>query len=86
MKNKLPDLHNYLFAQLERLDDETKTPEELATEIERGRAITEVAAQIIANGNLQLKVLSVMDAVGIDCKRQTFNMLGCKIDGQDKKA
>lgn len=47
MKNKLSDLNNYLFAQLERLDNEELTGEALAAEIERGKAISGVATQIV---------------------------------------
>lgn len=55
MRNKLSDLNNYLFAQLERLDDEELTGEKLTEEINRTKAITEVAGQIVANGTLVLK-------------------------------
>ena len=54
MKNKLGDLNNHLFAQLERLSDESIQGEALGREIERTRAITSVASQIIANGTLVL--------------------------------
>ena len=55
MKNKLEDLNNHLFAELERLGEEDLSEEELAMEINRAKAITEVAEQIIGNGNLVLK-------------------------------
>lgn len=48
-RNTLGDVHNLLMAELERLDDESLAPEDLAAEIERARAITEVAAQVNAN-------------------------------------
>lgn len=48
-RNTLGDVHNLLMAELERLDDESLGPEDLAAEIERARAITEVAAQVNAN-------------------------------------
>lgn len=54
MKNKLEDLNNHLFAQLERLSDEKLTDKQLATEIERTKAITSVASEIVAGGKLQL--------------------------------
>ncbi|WKJ88790.1 hypothetical protein QZJ86_12230 [Methylomonas montana] len=54
MKNKLTDLNDHLFAQLERLGDESLEGEKLKAEIERGKAITGVASQIIANGRLVL--------------------------------
>lgn len=55
MKNKLTDLNNHLFAQLERLGDEDLTGEQLTEEISRAKAVTGLASQIIANGTLVLK-------------------------------
>lgn len=68
MNNKLTDLNNYLFAQLERLDDESINEEELDKVIKRGGAIAGIAAQIIANGSLQLKAVSVAHEMGIQVK------------------
>jgi len=55
MKNKLSDLHNILFETLERLNDADLKGEELQTELQRSKAITGVASQIIANGQLALR-------------------------------
>lgn len=55
MKNKLTDLNNHLFAQLERLGDESLKGEELLSEIERARAISIVAKDVTANANLALQ-------------------------------
>ena len=55
MKNKMTDLHNHLFAQLERLSDEELNGDGLKEEIERSKAVTAVAREIIANGSLALK-------------------------------
>lgn len=54
MKNKLIDLNNHLFAQLERLCDESTKAEEMAEEINRARAMTDVAKRIIETGRLAL--------------------------------
>lgn len=54
MKNKLIDLNNHLFAQMERLSDDDLMGEGLRTEIERSRAITFVAKEIISNARLAL--------------------------------
>ncbi len=54
MKNKLSDLNEHLFAQLERLSDEDKKGDELKEEISRAKAVTGIASQIIANGQLVL--------------------------------
>ena len=55
MKNKLTDLNNHLFEQLERLNDEDLTPEELDKEIRRSEAICNISGQIIENANVALK-------------------------------
>ena len=55
MKNKLSDLNNHLFAELERLGDEDLTEEQLKAEVVRAEAITSIAEQIISNANLALK-------------------------------
>lgn len=61
MKNTLGDLNNHLFAQLERLSDEELAGEKLAEEINRARAVTSVASQIIANGSLVLEAQKLVD-------------------------
>lgn len=55
MKNTLGDLNNHLFAQLERLGDEELEGEKLQEEIERSKAVTSIAQQIISNGSLVLQ-------------------------------
>ncbi|MCD1620108.1 hypothetical protein K7H20_18790 [Salipiger manganoxidans] len=55
MKNRLSDLNNHLFAQLERLADETLSPEQLEQEVKRADAIVSVADTITSNADLQLK-------------------------------
>lgn len=68
MKNKITDLNNYLFAQIERLDDESITDEALDREINRGKSIADIATQIIANGNLQLKAVMCAREMGMQIK------------------
>lgn len=55
MKNKLGDLNNHLFAQLERLSDEEMSLEQIEQEVKRTEAIVSVADQIVGNAELQLK-------------------------------
>lgn len=54
MKNRLMDLNNHLFAQIERLGDEELTGDKLKEEIERAKSIGVIAQNIIAGGKLAL--------------------------------
>ncbi|WP_102226850.1 hypothetical protein [Acidimangrovimonas sediminis] len=53
-KNRLSDLNDHLFAQLERLSDESLTAEQIEQEVKRAGAIVDVADQVSENAKLQL--------------------------------
>lgn len=64
MKNKLSDLNDHLFAQLERLSDESLTDQQIVKETQRGDAIVAVADQIIRNASLQVQVAKMVAEKG----------------------
>jgi hypothetical protein len=66
MKNKLSDLNDHLFAQIERLSDEGLSPEKIDSEAKRGEAIVAVADQIIRNAALQLQAAKIAFDGGAD--------------------
>ena len=68
MNNKLTDLNNHLFEELERLnDDETlNSDENFEKELKRSKAITTVSSQIIQNANVVLKAKIHCDQFGDD--------------------
>lgn len=76
MKNTLGDLNNHLFAQLERLSDEDITGEKLVEEINRAKAISGIANQIISNGNLVLKAKEAYEET-YDADAKKPKMLEC---------
>lgn len=54
-RNRMIDLNDHLFETLERLNDEELQGDDLERELRRAKAITGVASQIVANGQLVLK-------------------------------
>ncbi len=56
MKNKMTDLNDHLFAQIERLSDEDLKDEDLEKEIKRGEALCKVSSEIINNARLVYSV------------------------------
>lgn len=54
MRNKITDLNDHLFAELERLSDEELTGEKLQEEIVRAKSVGDIAGKIIDNAKLAL--------------------------------
>ena len=75
MKNRLTDLNNHLFAQLERLSDEDMTDEQIDQEVKRSEAVVAVADKIVANAALQLKAVTLVAQHGDRFQKQ-LPMLG----------
>jgi hypothetical protein len=65
-KNKLSDLNDHLFAQIERLSDENMSVEQIETEVKRGNAIVAVADQILRHASLQVQAAKIVSDHGID--------------------
>lgn len=61
MKNTLGDLNNYLFAQIERLDDEQLSESEFDKELKRAKAINGIASAIINNARVVLEAKKFKD-------------------------
>ncbi|MCB6840954.1 hypothetical protein LIX87_08110 [Weissella viridescens] len=55
MDQNLGMLNSYLFDQMERLNDEEMTDDELKKEVIRSQAMTNVAGKVIDNASLALK-------------------------------
>jgi hypothetical protein len=63
MKNKIDDLRNHLFAQLERLGEDEMTPEDLQKEIDRAKAMTEVAQVIVNSAKVEVDFMKQIQGV-----------------------
>jgi hypothetical protein len=67
MKNRLCDLNDHLFAQIERLADEDLPPEKIDQEHKRAEAMVGVADQILRTAAVQLQAAKmVSDFDGAD--------------------
>ncbi len=64
MKNKISDLNDHLFAELERLGDEEMTAEMMSQEVNRAKAISDVAARIIDSAKLSLEATKLQVEYG----------------------
>lgn len=71
MKNTLSDLNNALFEQLERINDDDMTEEQLDRELRKTDATVKIAEKIIANGELAFKTMKHMDDYGYNVKERT---------------
>ena len=73
-RNKLVDLNNHLFEQLERLNDEDLTGEELERELERTKAMTNIGRVIVDNARLALDAVKLREEFALD-KEEVPKML-----------
>jgi hypothetical protein len=76
LKNKLSDLDDQLFAELERLGeaDLVLNKEKLENETLRARALCGVSMQILASGHLAVKAREMVD--GSFCKMKFPELFG----------
>ena len=58
-KNRLSDLNDHLFAQLERLADNDLNPDLIEVEAKRAAAIVSLGDQIVRNAGVQLKAAEI---------------------------
>lgn len=76
MKNKLSDLNDHLFAQLERLSDEDLSAEQVEREVKRTEALVSVADQIIRNADLTFKAATFVAQHGDRYRPALTGLLG----------
>ena len=64
MKNTLSDLNNYLFEQLERINDDSITNEEFERELRKTDSMVKISETIIQNGELAFRTMQHIDKYG----------------------
>ncbi|MBS0175422.1 MAG: hypothetical protein JSR64_15385 [Nitrospira sp.] len=60
MKNKIEDLNNHLFEQLERLNDTDLKGDDLRQEIERSKAMSQIATQIVQSAKITVDAMKLI--------------------------
>jgi hypothetical protein len=68
-RNKITDLNDHLFAQLERLGDEDMTAERLDIEQRRTKAISEISRQVTNVASLVFKTAIAVSEGNIDINK-----------------
>lgn len=59
-RNTLADLKNHLFEQIERLNDDDLVGDKLNQEIERSKAMSQVATQIVNGAKITVDAMKLV--------------------------
>ncbi|MCD8025069.1 MAG: hypothetical protein LUE64_05995 [Candidatus Gastranaerophilales bacterium] len=76
MNNTLMSLNNYLFEQLERLNDDSLTDEQLERQIKIAETVNKTADNIIKNNETVLKAVNIASEYGYIVPNNIRNVLG----------
>lgn len=60
MRNKISDLNDHLFAQIERLGDQDLNGEDLKQEIDRSKAMAQIATQIVNSAKITVDAMKLL--------------------------
>lgn len=76
MNTNLTDLNNYLFEELERLNDDEMLDQDnnLDKELKRAKAITGISTSIVNNAKLVLDVKKYADELGIKNETEVLKL------------
>lgn len=83
MKNRITDLNDHLFAQIERLSTEGLSKEQLEIEVQRTDAMVKIADMVVDNARLGIQAATLVANHG-DRFRKDLPMLSAprEIDGK----
>ena len=73
MKNKISDLNDHLFAQIERLGDQDLLGDDLKQEIDRSKAMAQIATQIVNSAKITVDAMRLLGRG--DVNSSTINKL-----------
>ena len=75
--NKLSDLRDHIFMALERLADEGMTPEQVANEVDKAKAISALSSAIIASAKVEIDYINTVGLV--DSQSELFKSVNPKL-------
>lgn len=83
-KNKIEDLRNHLFAQLERLDQEDLKPEDIDREVQRAIAMASVGNVIVNSAKAEMQYVRLTQRKGTGFIPELDNGEVKKIEGKER--
>jgi glycerol-3-phosphate dehydrogenase len=82
MKNRLTDLNDHLFMQLERLSEEGLSAEQIEAEVKRAGAMVNVADKIVDNARLSLQACDLVAKHGDRFMKHLPMLSGPTVEGK----
>ena len=68
MRNSLADLNDYLFEQIERVNDDELKGEELKMQLQRSKMVCQLGSVIVQNAAVMVQGMKVSSEYGIERK------------------
>ena len=65
-RNKISDLRDHLFASLERIDDDSLTPEQIKAEVDKAKAVAQIGSVIINSAKVEIDYLKATGRIDTD--------------------
>jgi len=65
-RNKLSDLNDYLFEQIERINDDELSGEDLDMQLKRSKAICQVSSVIVRNAAVMVQGMKMAQEYGLE--------------------
>ena len=59
-QNKIDNVRDHLFMQLERLNDDSLTDEQMQIEIEKAKAVSQVASVLVQTAKVEIDFINAM--------------------------
>lgn len=76
MKTKMSDLNRHLFEQLERLNDIDLKGDDLKAEIDRSKAMAQIATQIVNGAKTTIDAMKLVSKGELHDAKMLTNLIG----------